>query len=109
MASPDVYPPLLAVDATHHGAWVVIVAAIGLTMTFACLLIRVYVRVSISPAFGVDDIVLLAAMACALAQNGVTFGAISNGFGNSIELIEPGDLRNIQKVGSDQQEKSFTS
>lgn len=57
----DLQPPLLIVDDTHHGAWVAIAAGYGLTLTLVCLLIRVYVRVLISPPFGIDDLVLLGA------------------------------------------------
>lgn len=55
----DIQPPLLIVDETHHGAWVAIAAAYGLTLTLVCLLIRLYVRTVVSPPFGIDDIVLL--------------------------------------------------
>lgn len=55
----DLQPPLLIVDDTHHGAWVAIAAAFGLTLTLVCLLIRLYVRIAVSPPFGIDDLVLL--------------------------------------------------
>lgn len=70
--SPDQYPPLLIVDSNHHGAWVAISAAIGLTITFFCLLIRLYVRLAISPPFGKDDVTLVVAS--------VSRGAFSNSF-----------------------------
>lgn len=57
----ELQPPLLIVDETHHGAWVAIAAAYGLTLTLVCLLIRLYVRTVVSPPFGIDDIVLLCA------------------------------------------------
>lgn len=47
--------PVEITDATHHGAWVVIATALGLVLGFACLLIRLYVRVIITPPFARDD------------------------------------------------------
>lgn len=47
--------PIEIIDATHHGAWVVIATALGLTLGFVCLLIRLYVRVIITPPFARDD------------------------------------------------------
>ena len=49
--------PVEVTNATHHGAWVVITAALGLTFGIVCLLIRLYVRFIISPPFTRDDYV----------------------------------------------------
>ncbi|KAI1935901.1 hypothetical protein LOZ53_004449 [Ophidiomyces ophidiicola] len=98
MATEDLLPPLLPVDAQHHGAWVVIAAAMGLTITLASLSIRLYVRLSISPSFGIDDIVFLAATICTVIQNGTIFSAVSKGFGSAIEQIAPGNLQYVQKA-----------
>ena len=49
--------PLEIIDAQHHGAWVTITTAIGLTLGLVCLFIRTYVRVMISPPFLRDDII----------------------------------------------------
>ena len=49
--------PVEVTNATHHGAWVVITAALGLTFGIVCLLIRLYVRLIISPPFTRDDYV----------------------------------------------------
>ena len=63
---PGAVPPGQAVpvevtDATHHGGWVVITAALGLCFGIVCLLIRLYVRLIISPPFTRDDYVHSAA------------------------------------------------
>ena len=60
--SPELYPPLLTVDSSHRGAWIAVSGAIGLTLSIFCLLVRVYVRVAVSPPFSKDDVVLFAAM-----------------------------------------------
>ena len=49
--------PVEVTNATHHGGWVVITAALGLTFGIVCLLIRLYVRFIISPPFTRDDYV----------------------------------------------------
>lgn len=53
--------PVEVTDATHHGGWVVITAALGLCFGIVCLLIRLYVRLIISPPFTRDDYVHSAA------------------------------------------------
>ncbi|KAK2748148.1 hypothetical protein FQN57_001273 [Myotisia sp. PD_48] len=99
MASIDILsPPLLPVDHKHHGAWIAIAAAIGQAITLLCLLIRVYVRVIVSPPFGKDDIVLLAATISAFINNSLVYAGIHRGLGNSIELLSSDDSRYIQKV-----------
>ena len=54
-------PPAEVVDATHHGAWIIIPTAIGLTLLLVSLLIRFYVRVAVAPLSGLGDIVLVVA------------------------------------------------
>ncbi len=49
--------PVEVINATHHGGWVVITAALGLTFGIVCLLIRLYVRLIINPPFTRDDYV----------------------------------------------------
>ena len=60
-ATPTPLPPIEVVSATNHGAWVIITAAIGLTIGLVCLMIRFYVRLAISPPFSRDDHVHTAA------------------------------------------------
>lgn len=47
--------PVQVVDENHHGAWIIIATALGLVLGLMCVLIRVYVRVVITPPFSKDD------------------------------------------------------
>lgn len=58
---PGYSPPFQVVDDLHHGAWLIIVAALGLVLSLVSFLIRLYVRVALHPPFGKDDYVLLGA------------------------------------------------
>lgn len=59
---PGQSPPFQVVDDLHHGAWVIIVTALGLVLSLASFLIRLYVRLALNPSFGNDDYVFLGAM-----------------------------------------------
>jgi len=54
-------PPFEVVDDYHHGAWIIITAALGLVISLVCFLIRLYVRLVLIPPFARDDFVLLGA------------------------------------------------
>lgn len=58
---PGQSPPFQVVDDLHHGAWIIITAALGLVVSLVCLFIRVYVRLALCPPFASDDYVLLGA------------------------------------------------
>lgn len=58
---PGQSPPFEVVDELHHGAWVIITAALGLVISLVCFLIRLYVRLMLIPPFARDDWVLLGA------------------------------------------------
>ena len=62
MTHPVVPPgqsaPAEFIDSTHHGGWIIIATAIGLSLLLFCLLIRLYVRLAISPITGYSDYVL---------------------------------------------------
>lgn len=58
---PGQSPPFEVVDDLHHGAWVIITAALGLVVSLVCFLIRLYVRLMLIPPFARDDWVLLGA------------------------------------------------
>ncbi|KAK0511131.1 hypothetical protein JMJ35_006683 [Cladonia borealis] len=90
--------PVEVTNATHHGGWVVITAALGLTFGIVCLLIRLYVRFIISPPFTRDDYVHSIATAFAFLQSIVVFFAVSKGFGTSIELLGQGDINTVQRA-----------
>lgn len=90
--------PLAVVNDNDHGAWVLICNAFGLTVVLITLIVRVYIRVKVSPPFGADDFVLAAATALAVVQVGVVFAQVDAGFGRSIDLLNQGELVTIQKV-----------
>ncbi|CAG8045678.1 unnamed protein product [Penicillium salamii] len=58
---PGQSPPFEVVDELHHGAWLIITAALGLVVSLVCFLIRLYVRLMLIPPFARDDWVLLGA------------------------------------------------
>jgi hypothetical protein len=58
---PGQSPPFETIDDKHHAGIIIITAAICLMISLVCLLIRVYVRIFLSPPWGSDDIVLLGA------------------------------------------------
>ncbi|CAG8910219.1 unnamed protein product [Penicillium egyptiacum] len=95
---PGQSPPFEVVDDLHHGAWVIITAALGLVVSLVCFLIRLYVRLMLIPPFARDDWVLLGATAVAVVQSSLIFYACSRGFGTSISLLKDGRLDQIQAV-----------
>ena len=52
---PGQYPPFAAVTETDHSAWIIIAAAFGLSMILLAGGIRVFIRLTISRGWGVDD------------------------------------------------------
>jgi hypothetical protein len=50
--------PAEIVDPKHHAAWIIIATALGLVCLLLCLLIRIYVRLAVSPLAGSADIFL---------------------------------------------------
>ncbi|GAQ08163.1 hypothetical protein ALT_5484 [Aspergillus lentulus] len=95
---PGQSPPFQVVDDLHHGAWIIITAAFGLVVSLVCLLIRVYVRLALSPPFAYDDYVLLGATVVAIAQSTLIFVAVSQGFGTSINLLAQEQVNRIQTL-----------
>ncbi|KAJ5129304.1 uncharacterized protein N7515_005343 [Penicillium bovifimosum] len=95
---PGQSPPFEVVDEFHHGAWVIITAALGLVVTLVCLLIRLYVRLMLIPPFARDDWILLGATAIAVLQSSLIFYACSRGLGTSISLLKDGRLHQIQAL-----------
>ncbi|KAJ5513083.1 hypothetical protein N7463_002635 [Penicillium fimorum] len=95
---PGQSPPFEVVDDLHHGAWVIITAAMGLVVSLACFLIRLYVRLMLIPPFARDDWVLLGATAVAVVQSCLVFYACSRGFGTSTSLLKDGRLDQIQTL-----------
>ncbi|KGO67828.1 hypothetical protein PITC_045040 [Penicillium italicum] len=95
---PGQSPPFEVVDDLHHGAWLIITAAMGLVVSLVCFLIRVYVRLMLIPPFARDDWVLLGATAIAVVQSCLVFYACSRGFGASTSLLKEGRLDQIQAL-----------
>ena len=97
---PGYHPALAKSDADHHGSWVIICNAFGLTVGLICLGIRIYIRTQVSPPFARDDWGLTAATGLAIIQCGLMFGAVHQGFGRSKDLISDESLVQLQKVCS---------
>ncbi|GES59440.1 hypothetical protein ATEIFO6365_0003072000 [Aspergillus terreus] len=95
---PGYSPPFQVVDDKHHGAWIIITAALGLVISLVSFLIRLYVRLVLNPPFAVDDFVLLGATIVAIIQSSLIFGAVSLGFGTSITLVDHALLDRIQTL-----------
>jgi len=114
---PGYSPPAQYIDPTHHGGWIVISTAIGLALLLLCLLIRLYVRVAIHPITGAEDYILSAVAVSprhvgrsarvrgadgpqgfAVVQSCLVFWEVSIGLGDSIELVSPNHVRQLQKV-----------
>ncbi|KAL4909142.1 hypothetical protein BDW74DRAFT_146062 [Aspergillus multicolor] len=93
---PGYSPPFQVVDDLHHGAWIIIVAALGLVLSLVSFLIRLYVRLALHPPFGKDDYVLLGATLVAIIQTTLIFEAAAKGLGTSIDLLDVGDVHAIQ-------------
>ncbi|KAL4869110.1 hypothetical protein BDV12DRAFT_196732 [Aspergillus spectabilis] len=85
---PGQSPPFQVVDDLHHGAWIIIVVALGLVLSLVSFLIRLYVRLALNPPFGKDDYVLLGATVFAIIQAALLFEASAVGLGTSIDLLE---------------------
>ncbi|KAI9367355.1 hypothetical protein BJX61DRAFT_312157 [Aspergillus egyptiacus] len=95
---PGYSPPFQVVDELHHGAWVIIIAALGLVLSLVSFLIRLYVRLVLHPPFGKDDYVLLGATIIAVVQATLLFEACSEGLGTSIVLLREDQVHLIQRL-----------
>lgn len=70
---PGQSPPFEVVDEFHHGAWIIITAALGLVVSLVGFLIRLYVRFMLIPPFARDDFVLLGATVSSRGGEGTGF------------------------------------
>ncbi|KAJ5928149.1 hypothetical protein N7466_007105, partial [Penicillium verhagenii] len=95
---PGQSPPFEVVDDFHHGAWIIITAALGLVVSLVCCLIRLYVRLMLMPPFARDDVVLLGATGIGIIQSILVFYACSRGLGTSLSLLNESRLVQIQTV-----------
>jgi len=62
------YPPYAVVTDTDHGAYIIIVAALGITFVIISSLIRIFLRISFVQRPGLDDTFLAAATVGAIQQ-----------------------------------------
>ncbi len=108
------YSPFFQVTPNDHTAWIAIATALGLCCTLVTLLIRVFVRFTISPPFGRDDFLMFSATAstilsvvvtqltrtkgAAAVQSSIVLYGVSKGLGKSVELISPDALLKVEKV-----------
>lgn len=90
--------PAITLDENHHGSWLVICSAFGLVIVLLTLIIRVYLRMRVSPPFAADDIALTAATALAVTQCSLVFAGVHKGDGTSLDLIKDENLVPIQQV-----------
>ncbi|KAJ5093306.1 hypothetical protein N7456_009167 [Penicillium angulare] len=95
---PGQSPPFEVVDEFHHGAWIIITAALGMVISLVCFLIRLYVRLMLIPPFARDDFVLLGATVVGIIQSILVFYACSRGFGTSLSLLNETRLNQIQTL-----------
>lgn len=97
--SPDVlpghYPPFATVSATDHSAWILIAASLGLVCTLVFGGLRTLVR---GRSFGLDDYALLPAIALAIIQSSLVFGACASDFGKAFYLISPDNQVEVQRL-----------
>jgi hypothetical protein len=56
---PGQSPPFEVIDDTHRGGVIIIIAACTLVLSLVAVIIRAYVRLILSPPFGLDDLLLL--------------------------------------------------
>jgi len=114
---PGQSAPAEFIDSAHHGGWIIISTAVGLTLFLFCLLIRLYVRLAISAITGAADYVLAGAgvklrnfclspriryadttQVFGTVQSCLVFWQVSIGLGNSIELVSLNDVQQLQKA-----------
>lgn len=111
------HPPLLEVTPFDHRAWLAVATALGLCCALMTLLIRIFLRVVISPPFAHDDTINLAATvrrpisytfgssrllilmkAFATIQSAILLHGVHKGLGMSVDLISPANLLTVEKV-----------
>lgn len=92
------YPPFAVVTPTDHSAWIIIGTAFGLSCVLLFSVIRICIRLTISPPFGLDDVFVGSATVLSVVQSAITLYAASLGLGKSIELVTPDALVKVQKL-----------
>ncbi|EXJ56542.1 hypothetical protein A1O7_06886 [Cladophialophora yegresii CBS 114405] len=94
---PGYSPPFYEVTDTDHTAWIIIATALCLCWLLLFAAIRVFIRCTITPGYGLDDVSVGIATVLAVIQSSLVLGACSDGLGRSVELISPEMLVEVQK------------
>jgi len=95
---PGYYAPYATVTDTDHSAWIIIAAALGLTLILFFSVLRIAIAVTIRNALGFDDAFLAAAAFCAAIQSSIILGACAAGLGKSVEILSAYDLLRVEKM-----------
>ena len=115
---PGSSPPFYQVTDDDHTAWIIITTALCLCWVLLFAGIRVLIRYTITPGFGLDDATVAISTVWSRAQPNLAFGwhtdrvlqilaviqssvllrACSDGLGKSVELTSPLMLVQVQKV-----------
>lgn len=96
---PDGYsPPFAVVTPTDHEAWILIATALGLACSLLFCAIRIFVRLAISPNFGLDDYSLYLGTILAVIQSALLFEGCNKGLGKAIDLVKVSDQIAAQKL-----------
>jgi len=111
--------PLASISPTDHGGLILITNAFGLILVLVFLLVRISVRLFISPPFGGDDYFLSLATvsslfiglkplcsrgsltafeASCIIYSALVFTEVDKGFGTTLDMISSSDLIPMQKV-----------
>ncbi|KAH8432486.1 uncharacterized protein LDX57_010123 [Aspergillus melleus] len=88
--------PFETIDSKHHAGIIIITTAICMVITLVCLLIRMYVRLLLSPPLAFDDIILLGGTVTAIVESIIVFYSASIGFGTAITLLDDRRVSRIQ-------------
>lgn len=118
---PGYSPPFAIVTDSDHTAWILIATALGLACSLLFGGIRTFVRCTICPGVGWDDVLLASATVSlqvfkirspfpryclltgpvqilAIFQSSIILDATSDGLGRSIELIPSHNHNKVQQV-----------
>lgn len=92
------YPPFAVVTPDDHSAWIIIAAALGMISSLVFGAIRIFVRQTISPQYGLDDITLATSTILAIIQSSIILGACSKGLGKSLDLLSSEAQTEVQRM-----------
>ncbi|RMZ77240.1 hypothetical protein DV738_g4526, partial [Chaetothyriales sp. CBS 135597] len=96
---PEGYsPPFATVTPTDHTAWILIAAWLSIAVFLFFCLIRVGLRLTLSPGFDLDDYSCWAGTLAATIQSVLVLGACSKGLGKETDLISSRNLGSLQQL-----------